>query len=164
MQEINNPLENDKLERVEDKTLDALWETGAFALQVPEELGGIGLNNTQYARMVEIVGANDLGVGITLGSHQSIGYKGILLFGTPEQKQKYLPRVSGLEKRDVAAFCLTEPTHGSDANNIRSRAELSPDGKHWILNGSKIWISGGGFAEIMTVFAQTPVKDEATGR
>lgn len=81
--------------------------------------------------------------------------------GNPEQKAKYLPRVS--TGKEFAAFCLTEPASGSDAGSIKTRAVLSPDGKHYILNGSKIWISNGGFAEIMTVFAQTPVKDEKTG-
>lgn len=90
---------------------------GAFSIQVPQEYGGLGLNNTQYTRMVEIVGKNDLGIGITLGAHQSIGFKGILLFGTPEQKAKYLPRVS--TGKEFAAFCLTEPSSGSDAGSIR---------------------------------------------
>lgn len=95
-----------------------------------------------------------------MGAHQSIGFKGILLYGTPEQKEKYLPRVTNGE---FAAFCLTEPSSGSDAGSIRSKAVLSPDGKHYILNGSKIWISNGGLAQVMTVFAQTPVTDPKTG-
>ncbi|VDO90949.1 unnamed protein product [Haemonchus placei] len=86
----------------------------------------------------------------------SIGYKGILLFGTDEQKDKYLPDLAA--GRKFAAFCLTEPSSGSDANSIKTRAEKSPDGKHYILNGGKIWISNGGFADVFTVFAQTPVK------
>lgn len=96
--------------------MKGLWDLGAFGLQVPQELGGIGLNNTQYARLVQIVGEHDLGVGITLGAHQSIGFKGILLVGTPEQKAKYLPRVC---TDQIAAFCLTEPSSGSDAGSIR---------------------------------------------
>ncbi|ENN74123.1 hypothetical protein HUJ04_012775 [Dendroctonus ponderosae] len=159
--EVNNPAKNEELETVEEKTLAGLWELGAFSLQVPQEMGGLGLTNTQYARLVEIVGANDLGVGITLGAHQSIGFKGILLYGTPEQKQKYLPRVAS---GTWAAFCLTEPSSGSDAGSIKTRAELSSDGKHYILNGAKIWISNGGLAEVMTVFAQTPVQDPKTGK
>uniref|UniRef100_A0A1B6DU68 Very long-chain specific acyl-CoA dehydrogenase, mitochondrial n=1 Tax=Clastoptera arizonana TaxID=38151 RepID=A0A1B6DU68_9HEMI len=158
-EEVNDPAKNDTNEKVEPHTLEGLWDLGAFALQVPQELGGLGLSNTQYARLVEIVGAHDLAVGITLGAHQSIGFKGILLFGSPEQKEKYLPRVS--TGKEYAAFCLTEPSSGSDAGSIRTRAILSPDGKHYILNGSKIWISNGGFAEIMTVFAQTPIRDES---
>ncbi|KAK2147389.1 hypothetical protein LSH36_555g01001 [Paralvinella palmiformis] len=160
-QEVNDPLKNDAIEKVEDATLQGLKDLGAFGLQVPEDYGGLGLNNTQYARLVEVVGAHDLGVGITLGAHQSIGFKGILLFGTPEQKKKYLPKLATGE--DVAAFCLTEPSSGSDASSIRTRAVPSADGSHYILNGSKIWISNGGLSEIFTVFAQVPVKDPATG-
>ncbi|XP_045453910.1 very long-chain specific acyl-CoA dehydrogenase, mitochondrial [Melitaea cinxia] len=156
-QEVNDPAKNDADAQIEEGTLSGLWELGAFGLQVPTELGGLGLSNTQYARLVEVVGAHDLGVGITLGAHQSIGFKGILLFGTEQQKAHYLPRVTGGE---YAAFCLTEPSSGSDAGSIKSRAVLSPDGKHFILNGSKIWISNGGIAEIMTVFAQTPVEKD----
>lgn len=84
-----------------------------------------------------------------------------MLFGTPEQKRKYLPVLASGEK--LAAYCLTEPSSGSDAQSIRSRAELSADGKHYVLNGTKIWISNGGIAEIFTVFAQTPVTDPKTG-
>ncbi|CAH0561926.1 unnamed protein product [Brassicogethes aeneus] len=160
-EEVNDPAKNDAEEKVEEKSMAGLWELGAFALQVPQDLGGLGLTNTQYARLVEIVGSHDLGVGITLGAHQSIGFKAILLFGTPEQKAKYLPRVSSGE---FAAFCLTEPSSGSDAGSIKTRAELSPDGKHYIMNGSKIWISNGGMAEIMTVYAKTPVTDKKTGK
>ncbi|EFA11043.1 very long-chain specific acyl-CoA dehydrogenase, mitochondrial [Tribolium castaneum] len=160
-EEVNDPAKNDALEKVDETSLKGLWELGAFGLQVPQDLGGLGLTNTQYARLVEIVGAYDLGVGITLGAHQSIGFKGILLVGNPEQKAKYLPRVTSGE---FAAFCLTEPSSGSDAGSIKTRAVLSPDGKHYILNGSKIWISNGGLAEIMTVFAQTPVNDPKTGK
>lgn len=121
----------------------------------------MGANNTQYGRLCQIVGANDLGVGICIGAHQSIGFKGILLYGTDEQKKKYLPQVS--TGKVYAAFALTEPASGSDAASIRTRAKLSPDGKHYIVNGSKIWISNGGWANIMTLFAQTEVTDPKTG-
>lgn len=113
---MNDPVKNDTTANIDETTMKALWELGAFAMQVPVNYGGIGLTNTQYARLVEVVGVHDLGVGITLGAHQSIGFKGILLYGNPEQKQKYLPRVSN---GDVAAFCLTEPSSGSDAGSIR---------------------------------------------
>lgn len=88
-----------------------------MAFQVPQDYGGMGATNTGYSRMCEIVGAYDLGLGICLGAHQSIGFKGILLFGTPEQKAKYLPQVS--TGKVYAAFCLTEPTVGSDAASIK---------------------------------------------
>jgi very long chain acyl-CoA dehydrogenase len=152
---------NDLNEKVPDDVMQGLKDLGAFGLQVPTDYDGLGLNNTQYARLTEIVGSNDLGIGITMGAHQSIGFKGIILFGTPEQKEKYLPRLATGEI--IAAFALTEPSSGSDASSIRTRAELSADGKHYVLNGQKIWISGGGLAEVFTVFAQTPVTDEVTG-
>uniref|UniRef100_A0A3B1K3X2 Very long-chain specific acyl-CoA dehydrogenase, mitochondrial n=1 Tax=Astyanax mexicanus TaxID=7994 RepID=A0A3B1K3X2_ASTMX len=160
-EEVNDPAKNDTLEKVEDHTLEGLKELGAFGLQVSTELGGVGLNNTQYARLVEIVGMHDLGVGITLGAHQSIGFKGILLFGNKQQKEKYLPKLASGET--VAAFCLTEPASGSDAASIRTTAVPSSCGKYYTMNGSKIWISNAGLAEIFTVFAKTPVKDEKTG-
>jgi len=160
-QEQNDPLKNDEICDVPKETMDGLKAMGAFGLQVPTELGGLGLSNSQYARLVEVVGCHDLAVGIVLGAHQSIGFKGILLAGNPEQKKKYLPDVAS--GKNIAAFALTEPGSGSDAASVRTRAELSPDGSHYILNGNKLWISNGGFAEIFTVFAQTPFKDEKTG-
>ncbi|XP_062342332.1 very long-chain specific acyl-CoA dehydrogenase, mitochondrial-like [Osmerus eperlanus] len=159
--EVNDPAKNDALEKVEDHTMEGLKEMGAFGLQVPADLGGLGLTNTQYARLVEIVGMHDLGVGITLGAHQSIGFKGILLFGNPAQKEKYLPKLATGET--IAAFCLTEPASGSDAASIKTVATLSPCGQFFNLTGGKIWISNGGLAEIFTVFAKTPMLDEKTG-
>uniref|UniRef100_A0A665WSC1 Very long-chain specific acyl-CoA dehydrogenase, mitochondrial n=1 Tax=Echeneis naucrates TaxID=173247 RepID=A0A665WSC1_ECHNA len=160
-EEVNDSAKNDVLEKVEDHTMEGLKEMGAFGLQVPADLGGLGLSNTQYARLVEIVGSHDLGVGITLGAHQSIGFKGILLFGNAAQKEKYLPKLASGEH--IAAFCLTEPASGSDAASIKTTAVLSPCGQYYTLNGSKIWISNGGLAEIFTVFAKTPMKDPKTG-
>uniref|UniRef100_A0AAX7SEG0 Acyl-CoA dehydrogenase very long chain n=1 Tax=Astatotilapia calliptera TaxID=8154 RepID=A0AAX7SEG0_ASTCA len=138
-EEVNDPAKNDALEKVEDHTMEGLKEMGAFGMQVPADLGGVGLSNTQYARLVEIVGSHDLGVGITLGAHQSIGFKGILLFGNKAQKEKYLPKLASGEH--IAAFCLTEPASGSDAASIKTVAVQSPCGKYFTLNGSKIWIS-----------------------
>jgi len=158
MTEVNNPAKNDQDAEIEPKTLQGLKEMGAFGLQVPVDLDGLGLTNTQYARLVEIVGSSDLGVGIALGAHQSIGFKGILLRGNPEQKAKYLPTLATGEK--FAAFCLTEPASGSDAASIQTRAVKTEDGKAYILNGGKIWISNGGIADIFTVFAKTQVKNE----
>ncbi|XP_050018431.1 very long-chain specific acyl-CoA dehydrogenase, mitochondrial [Alexandromys fortis] len=160
-EEVNDPAKNDSLEQVEEKTLQGLKELGAFGLQVPSELGGLGLCNTQYARLAEIVGMHDLGVSVILGAHQSIGFKGILLFGTKAQKEKYLPKVAS--GKALAAFCLTEPSSGSDAASIRTSAVPSPCGKYYTLNGTKIWISNGGIADVFTVFAKTPIKDAATG-
>mmetsp|Transcript_51630 Transcript_51630/g.144325 ORF Transcript_51630/g.144325 Transcript_51630/m.144325 type:complete len:110 (-) Transcript_51630:246-575(-) len=90
-----------------------------------------------------------------LMAHQSIGLKGILLNGNAAQQSKYLPRLATGEH--MAAFALTEPSSGSDAQSIRTRAVLSEDGSHFVLDGGKIWITNGGWAEVFTVFAQTEV-------
>ena len=74
-QEVNDPVKNDATANLDENTLNALWELGAFSLQVPPELGGLGLNNTQYSRMCDIIGGQDLGLGICIGAHQSIGFK-----------------------------------------------------------------------------------------
>merc|ERR1719266_1962796 len=161
LEEQNDPLLNDQLETVPENTINALREVGAFGLQVPVELDGAGLSNTQYGRLTEAVGANDLGLGVFFTAHQSIGFKGILVAGTPEQQEKYLPKLARGE--EFAAFALTEPSSGSDAGSIKTRAVLNEAGTHWILNGGKIWISNGGIAEIFTVFAKTPIVDPATG-
>lgn len=161
-----DPLDRFLRERIDegginhDKVLDAalldeLKEMGLFGLIIPTEYDGLGLSNTGYARLFERIAASSGSIAATLGAHQSIGLKGILLFGTDEQKQRYLPSLAVGEK--IAAFCLTEPSSGSDAASIRCRAEPTDDG-HWLLSGSKMWITNGGFADVFTVFAQTPVE------
>ncbi|XP_065295951.1 very long-chain specific acyl-CoA dehydrogenase, mitochondrial-like isoform X2 [Dermacentor albipictus] len=111
--EVNNADANDANECIADETMQALKAMGGFGMQVPPELGGIGATNCQTARLSETIGQYDLALGITLGAHQSIGFKGILLFGTEEQKRKYLPGLAAGEQ--LAAYCLTEPGSGSDA-------------------------------------------------
>ncbi|XP_070557398.1 complex I assembly factor ACAD9, mitochondrial-like [Ptychodera flava] len=143
--------------KIDEKTLQGLKELGLFGQQIPEDYGGLGLSNTKYARIAEVTSL-DGAIAVTLAAHQAIGLKGILLAGTPEQKAKYLPKLATGEH--VAAFCLTEPSSGSDAASIQTKATLSEDGKHFLLNGGKIWISNGGLADIFTVFAKTEVTDE----
>lgn len=143
----------DREHELPKEVIDGLKSLGLFGLQVPTELGGIGLGATAYARVMQEVGGLDASIGVTIGAHQSIGFKALLLFGTPQQKERYLPKLASGEW--VAAFALTEPSAGSDAAAIKTRAELSPDGSHYILNGSKIWITNGGFADVFTVFART---------
>eukprot|EP00118_Oscarella_pearsei_P026047 m.309293 g.309293 ORF g.309293 m.309293 type:complete len:617 (+) comp45999_c0_seq1:41-1891(+) len=154
----NDAAKSDRDEKVSDEVMGHVAKMGGFGMQIPSDLGGLGLSNSQYARLGEISGGYDLGLSIVMGAHQSIGFKGILLYGNEEQKKKYLPRLASGEL--LAAYCLTEPTSGSDAQSIRTRAVLSPDKKHFILNGSKIWISNGGVADLFTVFAKTPAEGE----
>jgi len=156
--ELNDPLKNDKDEKLDPKVEQTMKDMGAFGVMTPSEYGGSDMTATQFARLAEVIGSNDLGISVYLGAHQSIGYKGIVLFGDEKQKQKYLPDLAAGKK--IAAFCLTEPSSGSDASSIKTNAKLSSDGKHWIMNGSKIWISNGGIASVFTVFAKTMVKNE----
>ncbi|XP_008563405.1 PREDICTED: acyl-CoA dehydrogenase family member 9, mitochondrial [Galeopterus variegatus] len=142
--------------KIPEETLEKLKSLGLFGMQVPEEYGGLGLSNTMYARLGEIIGL-DASIAVTLAAHQAIGLKGIILAGSEEQKAKYLPRLASGEH--IAAFCLTEPASGSDAASIRTRATPSADGKHFVLSGSKVWITNGGLANIFTVFAKTEVVD-----
>jgi len=160
-EEVNDPLLNDKLETVPPEVMESLAELGAFGLQVPAIYEGLELDNVNYGRLAETIGGSDLGLSIVVGAHQSIGFKGILLFGTEAQKEQYLPDLA--TGRKFAAFALTEPASGSDASSIRTRAELNEAGTHYILNGSKIWISNGGFADVFTVFCKTPMTDPETG-
>src|ERR1700722_19458327 len=132
--------------------IQGLRELGLFGLIIPEEHGGLGLSHAGYARGVSQSSSHDSSVSLTIGAHSSIGMKGILLFGTAEQKARYLPRLASGEM--IAAFCLTESGAGSDAASIRTQAAKNADGT-WTLNGEKIWITNGGIADLYTVFART---------
>jgi acyl-CoA dehydrogenase family member 9 len=135
-----------------DEFIQGLRDLGLFGLIIPEEHGGLGLSNAGYARVLSQSSTHDSSVSLTIGAHSSIGMKGILLFGTPEQRARYLPRLASGEM--IAAFCLTEPGAGSDAASIRTKADKGADGG-WTLNGEKIWITNGGIADLYTVFART---------
>ncbi len=134
-----------------------LAELGMLGLAVPEDLGGLGLPQSGYARVMQEVASVDGSLATTLGAHQSIGYKALLLFGTDEQKKQFLPDLASGKK--IACYCLTEPGSGSDAASIKTQAVLSPDGKYFSLTGSKLWITNAGIASFMTVFAKTVVEE-----
>ncbi|KAK8756255.1 hypothetical protein V5799_001047 [Amblyomma americanum] len=144
----------DREKQIPQEVLDGLKALGLFGLQVPTEYGGLGLTATEYAKMCEATG-KDGSLAVTLAAHNSIGIKGILLCGNEAQRRKYLPKLATGES--VAAFCLTEPTSGSDAASIKLTAKPSEDKKTYYLNGSKIYISNGGFADVLTVFAKVKV-------
>jgi acyl-CoA dehydrogenase family protein 9 len=148
----------DREHTIPPEVLEGLKGLGLFGLQIPTQYDGIGLSTTAYARVMQEVASFDASIAVTLGAHQSIGFKAIQLFGTPEQKQRYLPKLA--TGQWTAAFALTEPSAGSDAAAIKTRAEPSADGSHYLLNGSKIWITNGGFADIFTVFARTSALEE----
>jgi len=146
----------DENAEIPDDVLQGLGELGLWGLIIPEEYDGFGFSQTAYSKVFENVARIDGSLVVTLGAHSSIGLKGLLLFGTEEQKKKYLPALATGES--IAAFALTEPSSGSDAASIKTRAELSEDGSHYILNGNKIWITNGGIADVFTVLAKVPME------
>lgn len=135
--------------------IDELRAFGLFGLIVPEAHGGLGLGNMAYSRTLQEVGRYDASVAVTIGAHSSIGMRGLLLAGTDEQKQRYMPKLATGEL--IAAFCLTEPGAGSDAAAIKTTAVR--EGDHWLLNGNKLWITNGGIAKFFTVFARTDTPE-----
>lgn len=131
--------------------LQEMRDMGLFSLIVPEAHGGLGFSSTAYSRAIQELVQYDAAVTLTAGAHSSIGMRGLLLFGTEAQKQRYYPRLATGEM--IAAFCLTEAGAGSDAGAIKTKAVK--DGKDWVLTGEKIWITNGGIADFFTVFART---------
>ncbi len=142
----------DEASKQPEEFIQGLRELGLFGLIIPEEYGGIGLSNAGYSRVLQQSSRYDSSASLTIGAHSSIGMKGLLLFGSDAQKEKYLPRLASGEL--TAAFCLTESGSGSDAASIKTKATKNPDGG-WTLNGEKIWITSGGIADFYTVFART---------
>lgn len=137
--------------KIPDDVIQGLAELGMCGLIVPEEMGGMGLDYTLYARVFSEIAGRDGSVGTFLGAHQSIGYRGLLLAGNDEQKKKWLPLLASGEK--IAAFCLTEPGSGSDAYSIKTKAVK--DGDYYIINGQKLWITNAGMADFYTVYCKT---------
>jgi alkylation response protein AidB-like acyl-CoA dehydrogenase len=140
-----------------DDTVRELGERGLCGLYVPEEYGGQGLSQTGYCRVFETFAAIDATLSVVMGVHQSIGMKGIVLFGTDEQKERFLPDLAA--GRKLAGFALTEPEAGSDAYSVRSRATAQPDGS-WRLNGEKRYIGNGGKGDVFVAFARAEVDGE----
>ena len=132
--------------------LKSLRELGLFGLIIPADHGGIGLSNAGYTRVVEQLSGYDSSAALTVTAHSSIGMKGLLLFGTDEQKARYLPKLASGEM--IAAFCLTESGAGSDAASVSTKAVKNQDGS-WTLSGEKTWITNGGIGDFYTVFART---------
>jgi alkylation response protein AidB-like acyl-CoA dehydrogenase len=136
--------------------LDKAAELGLLGLNVPEEYGGFEKDFVTGMLATEILGAGH-SFAVSISAHTGIGTLPILYYGNEEQKKKYIPKLASGEWK--SAYCLTEPNAGSDANSGKTKAVLSPDGKHYILNGQKMWITNGGFADIFTVFAKIDDDD-----
>ena len=131
--------------------MDKAGELGLLGISVPEEYGGMGMSFNTGMLMADIIEASG-SFSTAYGAHTGIGTLPILYYGTEEQKQKYIPKLASGEWK--AAYCLTEPDAGSDANSGKTKAKLSDDGKNYIINGQKMWISNAGFADLFIVFAK----------
>jgi alkylation response protein AidB-like acyl-CoA dehydrogenase len=146
----------DEEETIPENVIRAFAEAGMLGLTIPKKYGGLELSSSAYARVFETLSAVDASLAVLVGVHCGLGSKAIVLHGNDEQRERYLPP---LARGDfLAAYALTEPDVGSDAQNIKTTATLSKDGSHWRLNGRKIWIGNGHRAGVIATFAQAFVQ------
>ncbi|MGE9266745.1 MAG: acyl-CoA dehydrogenase family protein [Verrucomicrobiales bacterium] len=144
----------DREGEIPEEVIAGLAGLGAFGIKIPTKYGGLGLSQTNYSRAAMLLGAHCGNLTALLSAHQSIGLpQPLIVFGTEAQKKKYLPRCA---RGGISAFALTEENVGSDPARMETSAELSADGKHWILNGQKLWCTNVLKAEHLIVMARTP--------
>ncbi|HED66483.1 MAG TPA: acyl-CoA dehydrogenase [Planctomycetes bacterium] len=154
--EAIDPAEIDARKRIPESVLDGMAELGLFGLTLPEEYGGSGCGQWTYAHVMEALANRCASTVTVLGGHLGLGTKGLVLYGTEEQKARWFPELASGER--IAAFALTEAGAGSDAGALRTTAD--PDGNgNWRIDGRKLWITNGGFARWFLVFARTPHPD-----
>jgi alkylation response protein AidB-like acyl-CoA dehydrogenase len=150
-----DPVKIDRESRIPDSVIEGLGRLGVLGACLPKHAGGRGMNQTSYCRLVEVLGGHCGGTALFVNAHHSIGPRAIVLFGTKEQQERWLPKLATGEW--LSAFALTEPEAGSDAANVQTVATPTADGSGYILNGQKRWITNGGIAKVLTVMARTPV-------
>jgi hypothetical protein len=149
-----DPVAIDETGEYPPHVVDGLRKLGAFGLKIPKEYGGLGFSMLEYSKVMELLGSVDGNVEALLSAHQSIGVPTPLLyFGTEEQKRRFLPRCAAGE---ISGFALTEPDVGSDPARLATTAVLSPDGRHYVLNGTKLWCTNGTIAKLLVVMARDP--------
>lgn len=153
-----NEIDNAKSPDLISSLMDKAGELGILGTSVPEQYGGFGTNFNTSMLVAEVTGAGH-SFSVALSAHTGIGTLPIVYYGNEEQKSKYLPQLATGEWK--AAYCLTEPDSGSDANSGKTKATLTEDGKHYVLNGQKMWITNGGFADLYIVFAKI---DDGSGQ
>src|SRR4029079_14941508 len=149
-----DPEEIDRQADITRQLIDGLGRVGVLGMTAPKEVGGCGFSQMQYCKVLEEIGARCASTAVFTNAHHSIGIRALLLFGTQEQKEKWLPRLMNGEQ--LAAFALTEREAGSDAANVQMKADPSEDGSHYILNGEKRYITNASIAQVLTVMARTP--------
>lgn len=151
-----DPEEVDRTKEIPETVLHGLAEMGIFAMKIPKEYGGLGLSQTNYNRAVMKVSSYCGATAVLISAHQSIGVpQPLLMYGTEEQKKKYFPR---FRKGEISAFALTEVDVGSDPARMAATCELSSDGSHYVLNGTKLWCTNGTIADVIVVMAKTKPK------
>jgi alkylation response protein AidB-like acyl-CoA dehydrogenase len=156
LREHVDPDEIDRTGEIPQEVIDGLAQMGAFGIKVKPEYGGLGLSQTNYCRAAMMLASYDGNLTALISAHQSIGVpQPLILFGTEEQKRKYLPRVA---QGEISAFALTEMGVGSDPATMVTQALPSEDGKHFVINGEKLWCTNGTKAGVLVVMAQTPSK------
>jgi acyl-CoA dehydrogenase family protein 9 len=141
--------------------IDRLFKLGVLGMIIPLEFGGGGFSVTSYNRVLERIGRTCGSTAVLVSAHQSIGCKAIVLFGSDEQKRRWLPH---LAVDWLSAFCLSEPNVGCDAAGQETRCQLSSDGSHYILNGEKKWSTSAAISQIFTVMARQSIVDHKTGK
>jgi alkylation response protein AidB-like acyl-CoA dehydrogenase len=139
--------------------IDRLFDLGVLGMTIPREYGGGGFGITSYNRILERIGRFCGSTAVLVSAHQSIGCKAIILFGTPQQKLRWLPLVA---TRSLSAFCLSEPNVGSDAGGQETHCELSEDGQHYILKGEKKWATSAALSDVFTVMARQAPTNRVT--
>jgi alkylation response protein AidB-like acyl-CoA dehydrogenase len=144
----------DRAADIPRSVIDGLAELGVLGMAAPREFGGREFSQMGYCRILEVIGGHCAATAVFVNAHHSIGLRALVLFGTPEQKARWLPALTRGEQ--LAAFALTEAQAGSDASNVQTTATPSEDGNTYILNGSKRYITNGGIAGVLTVMARTP--------
>lgn len=166
--ELNDYLKNehpavqiDQEQEIPEWAMKRLFEIGPMGMNIPIEYGGGGYGITSYNRALEAIGGRCGSSAVVVSAHQSIGCKALVLFGTEEQKKKYLPH---LANDWPSAFCLSEPNVGCDAGGQETMCELSEDGTHYIVNGEKKWATSGALSGVFTVMAKQKLKDPKTGK
>jgi len=157
-----DPARIDRDARIPDEVVQGLAELGVLGMTIKPEYGGMGMSQQNYCRVMEVIGGHCASTAVFVNAHHAIGLRALELFGTAEQKQRWMkPLASG---QQLAAFALTEPLAGSDAGNVRTRAEPTDDGAAYVINGEKRWITNGGIADVVTLMARTPDPTEPDGK
>lgn len=151
----------DQEQHIPDWVIKRLFDLGVLGMTIEQKFGGGGFGITSYNRVLERIGRSCGSTAVMVSAHQSIGCKALMLFGTDEQKQRFLPR---LAKDTLSAFCLSEPNVGCDAGGQETHCEVSADGSHYILNGEKKWATSAALSGLFTVMCKQSITDPKTGK